>query len=105
MPEIYAKFKEHWIEQQSDAENGSVTKIWNRRNAKNLTALTLAADLGRSQMLSWLIEERKQIQWSYGDISCVLYPLEQLDLDLQTDVGRKILKRKSIRLNFSTHFR
>jgi hypothetical protein len=95
LPEIYEKFKARWIEQQaSDASNpGTIKskekelpKLWNRLNDDNLTPLTLAADLGRVKMLSWLLNERKKIQWSYGDVSCVLHPLEQLDVDFQQKV-------------------
>ena len=105
LPEIYEKFKARWIERQAiDIGNtGSLLerqlsntsmkgsnkpkvegppKLWNRLNDDNLTPLTLAADLRRSKMLSWLLNERKKIQWSYGDVSCVLHPLQQLDVDV-----------------------
>lgn len=85
LAKIYEKFKNCWIDRCSDEK----IPLWNRRNVKQLTPLTLAADLGRYQMLSWLLEERKQIQWSYGDISCVLHPLDQLDLDLRGEVKTK----------------
>ena len=94
LPDIYEKFKAHWIERNATSEPTgssetvrSSVKIWNRVNKDNLTPLTLAADIGRTRMLLWLLQERKKIQWSYGDISCLLHPLDQLDLDLQTDVS------------------
>jgi hypothetical protein len=94
LPDIYEKFKAHWIERNATSEPSTTAettqpsvKIWNRVNADNFTPLTLAADIGRARMLLWLLQERKKIQWSYGDISCVLHPLEQLDLDLHTDVS------------------
>ncbi|CAF4156657.1 unnamed protein product [Rotaria sordida] len=89
LPEIYAKFKARWIEQQASNDNdktsGSTstkqTKLWNRLNKDGFTPLTLAADISQSKMLSWLLYERKKIQWSYGNVSCLLHPLDQLDRD------------------------
>jgi hypothetical protein len=57
-------------------------------NKKGFTPLTLAAHLGRAKMLSWLIYERKIVQWSYGDVSCVLHPLHQLDLEIEETVSQ-----------------
>lgn len=37
-------------------------------------------------MFSFLLEERKIVQWSFGPVSCVLYPLDQVDLEFQEDV-------------------
>ncbi|CAF3846045.1 unnamed protein product [Rotaria sp. Silwood1] len=93
LPEMYAKFKARWIEQQTvtdqklprNSKSIEITKLWNRFNKDGLTPLTLAADLGRAKMLSWLLYERKKIQWSYGNVSCVLHPLDQLDLDFQKE--------------------
>jgi hypothetical protein len=105
LPEIYEKFKARWIERQAvgAGNTGSLIerqlsdtsmkrsnkpkvegppKLWNRLNDDNLTPLTLAADLRRGKMLSWLLNERKKVQWSYGDVSCVLHPLQQLDVDV-----------------------
>ena len=96
LPEVYIKFKERWIERQrnteisaSDSDNvlnskpAKCSKLWNRLNKDGLTPLTLAADLGRPKMLSWLLHERKITQWSYGNVSCILHPLDQLDLNFQ----------------------
>ncbi|CAF3706749.1 unnamed protein product [Rotaria sordida] len=93
LPEIYAKFKARWIEQQvsndNDKTSGSIstkqTKLWNRLNKDGFTPLTLAADISQSKMLSWLLYERKKIQWSYGNVSCILHPLDQLDRDFHDD--------------------
>ncbi|CAF1601501.1 unnamed protein product, partial [Didymodactylos carnosus] len=59
--------------------------LWKRLNKENLTPLTLAAKLGKSEMFSFLIEERKIVQWTFGPVSCILYPLDQLDLELQSE--------------------
>ncbi|CAF4340455.1 unnamed protein product, partial [Rotaria sordida] len=60
-------------------------ELWNRLNKDGLTPLTLAADLGQAKMLSWLLEERKRTLWSYGNVSCVVHPLNQLDIDFYQD--------------------
>lgn len=85
---MYTKFKARWIENQAmnkdmtPQKSESVTPIllWNRVNNDGLTPLTLAADFRRTKMLSWLLQERKVTQWSYGNVTCVLHPLDQLDI-------------------------
>lgn len=90
LPDIYAKYKARWIEQQKTQEidKKSIQKkeLWNRLNNDRLTPLTLAADLRRTKMLTWLLHERRKIQWSYGDVTCVLHPLDQLDLGFHEEV-------------------
>ena len=91
LPEIYAQFKACWVEKQAESEPNAAAslesaKLWNHRNADGFTPLTLAAELGRGKMLSWLLKERMKVQWSYGDISCLLHPLDQLDLDFDSKV-------------------
>ena len=97
LPEIYAQFKARWMQKQAESEPHAVarissrelesSKLWNRLNSDGFTPLTLAADLGRAKMLAWLLKERMKVQWSYGDISCLLHPLDQLDLDFESKVG------------------
>ncbi|CAF3300144.1 unnamed protein product [Rotaria sp. Silwood2] len=90
---MYAEFKARWREQQTvtdqkltrNSKSIEIVKLWNRLNKDGLTPLTLAADLGQAKMLSWLLYERKKIQWSYGNVSCVLHPLDQFDLDFQKE--------------------
>ncbi|CAF3996599.1 unnamed protein product [Rotaria sp. Silwood2] len=95
LPEIYTKFKERWLRDKNltesfDTYDTNMTEIsnkqevllWNRMNKDGLTPMTLAAKLGRAKMLSFLLDERKILLWAYGDISCLLHPLDQLDLDL-----------------------
>jgi ankyrin repeat protein len=55
-------------------------------NKDGYTSLTLAAKLGQAEMFSFLLEERKITQWSFGPVACVLYPLDQVDLEFQEDV-------------------
>lgn len=96
---MYTKFKERWIaeqepEKESDeeedeaavAERKRVTPLWKRLNKDGYTPLTLAAKLGQAEMFSFLLEERKIVQWRFGPVGCVLYPLDQVDLEFQEDV-------------------
>lgn len=86
LPEIYAKYKARWIEQQKNGNNKNRKELWNRLNNDRLTPLTLAASFRRTKMLTWLLQERRKIQWSYGDVTCVLHPLDQLDLGFEKEV-------------------
>ena len=100
---MYTKYKKLWIkEQEVDDDDDDeefrlarqrVTPLWKRLNKDGLTPLTLAAKLGQAEMFGFLLEERKITQWSYGPVSCVLYPLDQVDLEFQEDVGRLISAR------------
>ena len=108
---MYTKFKQRWIEEQEkiseasdddddeyfQVEKNRITPLWKRLNKDGYTPLTLAAKLGQAEMFSFLLEERKITQWSYGPVSCVLYPLDQVDLEFQEDV-----KKKEIRFNYQT---
>jgi len=106
---MYTKVKQRWLELQalendsSDEDEGEkifknekkVLPLWKRLNKDGYTPLTLAAKLGRAEMFSFLLEERKITQWSYGPVACVLYPLDQVDLEFQAedeDVKRKIME-------------
>ncbi|CAM4838806.1 unnamed protein product [Rotaria magnacalcarata] len=88
LPDMYAKFKARWIERQAakdkkktiKSETSELPKLWNRLNKDGLTPLTLAANSGRVKMLSALLQERAVLQWSYGNVSCLLHPLDQLDV-------------------------
>lgn len=82
--EMYSKFKARWIEERKKNEiSSSLPELWNRLNQDGLTPLTIAADFGRVKMLEWLLNERRRIQWSFGHVTCVIHPLDQLDLSLQ----------------------
>lgn len=100
LPKMYTKFKQRWIETRVPEIKGSdddgddnysankktVTPLWKRLNKDGYTPLTLAAKLGEAEMFSFLLDERKITQWSYGPVSCVLYPLDQVDLEFQEEV-------------------
>ena len=95
LPEMYIKFKKHWEEVQRTVSDASsegkafpcvkpkTTPLWKYCNNDGLTPLTLAAKLGATDMFSFLLDERKIVQWRYGPISCVLYPLDEIDLGFQ----------------------
>lgn len=53
--------------------------LWRRANYQEFTPLTLAARMGLKDMFAFLIEERKEVQWAYGPITCMLYPLDEMD--------------------------
>jgi hypothetical protein len=100
---MYTKFKERWLEVQamttdesSDKDDkrkavASVKKkpvpLWKRLNKDGFTPLTLAAKLGVTDMFSFLLDERKIVQWRYGPVSCVLYPLDELELGFEQEVS------------------
>ncbi|CAF3650671.1 unnamed protein product [Adineta steineri] len=98
LPEIYTKFKERWLQEQEEDNDSSdeedelyqiekkrVIPIWKRLNKDGFTPLTLAAKIGQAEMFSFLLEERKITQWSFGPVACVLYPLDQVDLEFRED--------------------
>lgn len=84
---MYDKFKERWIE--NEGNDTTKEKLWNRVNNEHFTPLTLAANCGRPKLLLSLIEKRKKVLWSYGAVTCLLHPLDQLDLDLNTEVTQQ----------------
>eukprot|EP01103_Thecamoeba_quadrilineata_P016769 TRINITY_DN5708_c0_g1_i2.p1 TRINITY_DN5708_c0_g1~~TRINITY_DN5708_c0_g1_i2.p1 ORF type:complete len:501 (-),score=70.50 TRINITY_DN5708_c0_g1_i2:30-1532(-) len=49
------------------------------KNDEDLNPFTLAAFLGKKEIFAHMLEKRKEKQWSYGPVSCVLDPLEDLD--------------------------
>ncbi len=103
LPKIYTKFKARWLEEQVTKTDVSSNKndncntvvstkkkdipLWKRLNNEGFTPLTLAAKLGLADMFSFLLDERKIVQWCYGPVSCVLYPLHELDLEFQQEVS------------------
>jgi hypothetical protein len=100
---MYTKVKERWLEIQataigesSDEDDNECEKrkavasvkkkevpLWKRLNKDGFTPFTLAAKLGVADMFSFLLDERKIVQWRYGPVSCVLYPLDELELEFQ----------------------
>ncbi|CAF1031094.1 unnamed protein product [Rotaria sordida] len=101
LPQIYTKFKERWLEvhaiaisESSNVDDDKVAStkkkkvpLWKRLNKDGFTPFTLAAKLGLTDMFSFLLDERKIVQWRYGPVSCVLYPLDELELEFQQEGG------------------
>lgn len=55
------------------------------KNLQNLTALTLAAKLGRVEMFFHIMNIEREIYWQLGSITCAAYPLLQVDtIDVET---------------------
>lgn len=80
---MYSYIKQQWQERESaEASRKRLLPMWKRKNGDELTPFTLAAKTGNVHMFSFLLEEERELQWSYGPVSCYLYPLEQVDLPL-----------------------
>jgi ankyrin repeat protein len=110
---MYTKYKQRWLENQTTTNESNddtdddepdqdplkkkgVIPLWKRLNKDGYTPLTLAAKLGELDMFSFLLEERKITQWSYGPVSCVLYPLDQVDLEFQDEASSMTLVSRYI---------
>jgi len=68
----------------------SVTPLWLRTNHAGLTPFCLSAKSNASEMFTFLLEESKQIQWTFGSVSCVLYPLKELDLTISKEAASEV---------------
>lgn len=93
LPDAYKQFKILWMdnakeEAHEEGKEGVANPLWMRRNNEGLTPFTLAAKLGRKKMFDYLLEERMQSLWSFGPVTCVIYPLDELD-DLHSKVEEK----------------
>lgn len=49
------------------------------KNNKGLTPLALAAKLARFEIYDYILEETRDVKWKYADVTCVSYPLRNLD--------------------------
>jgi len=74
----------------SAAAAPSVTPLWLRTNHADLTPFCLSAKSNASEMFTFLLEESKQIQWTFGSVSCVLYPLKELDLTISKEAASEV---------------
>jgi hypothetical protein len=82
LTDMYAFLKTEWIKRYASRPNPA---LWRRTNLERHTPLTLAAKLGLQEMFSFLLTEERTVEWAYGPVSCVLVPLEGVDLPLATD--------------------
>ncbi|CAG9782810.1 unnamed protein product [Diatraea saccharalis] len=58
----------------------------NIRNALNLTPLTLAAKLARTELFFHILNIEREIYWQIGATTCAAYPLGQVDT-IDTETG------------------
>lgn len=68
------------------AQNGKVD-LWLRPNHAGLTPFCLAAATDARDMFAFLLQESKNTQWTFGPVSCDLYPLAELDLAISRDLA------------------
>ncbi|XP_045489488.1 transient receptor potential cation channel subfamily V member 5 [Pieris rapae] len=62
----------------------------NIRNVRNLTPLTLAAKLARTELFFHILNIEREIYWQIGATTCAAYPLGQVDtIDTQTGLISK----------------
>ena len=52
---------------------------WERRNVAGHSPLTLSAEIGHKESFLCLLEDLKELEWTYGGETSVLYPLADLD--------------------------
>ena len=48
-------------------------------NRQKLTPLTLAAKLARKEIFQYILERKREVMFTYADISCGTYPLDTID--------------------------
>ena len=58
----------------------------NIKNVLNLTPLTLAAKLARTDMFFHILNIEREIYWQIGATTCAAYPLGQVDT-IDTETG------------------
>jgi hypothetical protein len=61
--------------------------LWLRTNAAGLTPFCLSAQINALEMFPFLLEETRQTQWTFGPVSCNLYPLAELDLAISKEAA------------------
>lgn len=85
MPEMYKLLSTAWAEQVRDSQQElSITTApaeppEDSCNSHGMTCLALAANVGKLSMFEFILEDMKEQEWRYGAVSCVRYPLRQLD--------------------------
>jgi len=74
-------------------------------NKKKHTALLLACYLGdeHEKILAFMLDKGKQTQWTYGPVSCNIYPLDELDTFSEDHKAKKsalpiIVKKRFLKL-------
>ena len=75
--EMYDHLVQKWIAIVGNED--CCVQLWKRPNAMGLTCLALAAARKSKIMFTHILNRAKRLNWVYGDICCVLYPIDQLD--------------------------
>ena len=97
-PDVFSFIKARW--EAANAARAGPDRVhgekvlWKRRNHDGFTPMTLAAKEGNLAMFDYLLEQEKQMQWSYGPISCFVYPLDQIDMPLRPTAMEKAHTKK-----------
>ncbi len=78
LPHMYSFCLDLW-KHKNPVLGKDIVPLDKRRNDAEMTPFTLAADINDAKMLTFLMESRKVSQWSYGHVSCNLFPLDELD--------------------------
>jgi len=80
MYNFISSLEKSWIEKMPEAKRPKKT-LHEQPNAKGLTPFLLAAYMGdtHGEMFDFILDQQKQNQWTYGPVSCNIYPLDQLD--------------------------
>lgn len=66
-----------------DSKHVEIIEPWKKENNKEYTPFVLCAAEGTSEMFDFLLEKTKQIQWAYGPVTCMLYPLDEFNTALK----------------------
>lgn len=81
LPDLYTHVYKKWVSVFGEDGRGVKVPLWQRPNKNGFTPFKLCAELGLKDMFNYLIEDRKIIQWSYGPVTCMIYPLDELDFE------------------------
>ena len=65
--------------------------LWKHLNFDGQSCLDLAAAFGNKEIFVHILEITKKVQWSYGPITCVIYPLDGFD----TVMGKRITDKET----------
>merc|ERR1740130_284453 len=77
---MYDHACEAWALSSKGAASEGKTPLWQLHNNADQTPLVLAAHRGSRLMFEHVLERSKKVQWSYGPVTCLIYPLAEFDL-------------------------
>lgn len=104
--EGYAYYKQKWLEKYYPGKKAEDLKYdddgrinedgrivpWKQRNHENMTPFTLAAYRGLYDIFKYLVEEGKVDQWTYGAVTCSVYPLDNGLDNISSSTGASALE-------------